>query len=124
MKIKALIAEFIATFALTFVGIGAIASNYITDGGSGLVGIALAHGLTIAVMVAAIGAISGAHINPAVTIGLLCTKNIDAQNATIFSCFYHMRSCILIIIDRTGVLCYAPPYKAITRIYVHLPNQN
>ena len=81
MNKKALIAEFIATFAFTFIGVGAIAANYISGGASGLVGIALAHGLTIAVMVAAIGAYSGAHINPAVTIGLWSTKNIDNKNA-------------------------------------------
>ncbi len=81
MNVKALIAEFIATFALIFVGVGAIASDHITGGASGLVGIALAHGLTIAVMATATMAISGGHINPAVTIGLLATKKIDLTNA-------------------------------------------
>ena len=73
---KALVAEFIGTFALIFVGVGAIAADYISGGSSGLTGIALAHGLTIAVMVAATAAISGGHINPAVTIGALVTKKI------------------------------------------------
>ena len=72
---KALIAEFIGTFALIFVGVGAIAA------GSGLIGIALAHGLTIAVMASATGAISGGHLNPAVTLGLLLGGKIDAAGA-------------------------------------------
>ncbi len=80
MNVKALIAEFIGTFALIFVGVGAIASNYIIGGQSGLVGIALAHGLTIAVMVSATAAISGGHFNPAVTIGLFVAQKIDAIN--------------------------------------------
>ena len=81
MNIKALIAEFIGTFALIFIGVGAIAADHITGGKLGLTGIALAHGLTIAVMASATGAISGGHLNPAVTIGLLTTGKIDALNA-------------------------------------------
>ena len=53
MKIKPLVAEFIGTFALIFVGVGAIAADAVTGGKLGLTGIALAHGLTIAVMVSA-----------------------------------------------------------------------
>ena len=67
MNSKALMAEFVATFALIFVGVGAIAVDAVSGGLSGLVGIALAHGLIIAVMVAATAATSGGHINPAVT---------------------------------------------------------
>ena len=81
MNTKALIAEFIGTFALIFVGVGTIAGNYLTNGSTGLVGIALAHGLTIAVMASATGAISGGHLNPAVTLGLFCAQKIDAVNA-------------------------------------------
>jgi aquaporin TIP len=81
MNYKAYIAEFIGTFALIFVGVGAIAADHITGGASGLVGIALAHGLTIAVMVTATGHISGGHLNPAVTIGALVAKKIDSGKA-------------------------------------------
>ena len=81
MNIRALLAEFIGTFALTFVGVGAIASNHIISGDSGLVGIALAHGLTLAVMVSATAAISGGHINPAITFGALITGKINITNA-------------------------------------------
>ena len=80
MNRKALIAEFIGTFALIFIGVGAIASNHFSGGQSGLVGIALAHGLTIACMASATGAISGGHLNPAVSIGLFFTKKIDAAH--------------------------------------------
>ena len=81
MNTKALIAEFIGTFALIFVGVGAIAADFITGGKSGLAGIAIAHGLAIAVMVSATAAISGGHLNPAVTIGAWVGKKINGKNA-------------------------------------------
>jgi len=81
MNTKPLVAEFIGTFALIFVGVGAIAADNMTGGAVGLTGIALAHGLTIAVMVSATAAVSGGHLNPAVTIGLLSAGKIDLKNA-------------------------------------------
>ena len=81
MNRKALIAEFIGTFTLIFIGVGAIAADHITGGKLGLTGIALAHGLAIAVMVSATGAVSGGHLNPAVTIGLWTAQKIDTANA-------------------------------------------
>lgn len=78
---KACIAEFIATFTLVFIGAGAICLDAYKGGGVGLVGIALAHGLAIAVMVASIGHISGGHINPAVTIAAWLTKKIGTSGA-------------------------------------------
>ncbi len=94
MKTKAFIAEFIGTFALIFVGVGSIATNYMNRGGiSGkavdLTAIALAHGFTIAVMVSATAAISGGHLNPAVTFGAWIGKKIDLKNALgyiVFQC--------------------------------------
>ena len=80
------------TFALIFVGVGSIAANHITGGDVGLVGIALAHGLTIAVMASATGAVSGGHLNPAVTIGCLVTKKIDAKNAAGYKVLVAIRS--------------------------------
>lgn len=81
MNSKKFIAEFVGTFALIFIGVGAIASDFLNGGQTGLVGIALAHGLTIAVMVSATAAISGGHLNPAITLGFLCTKKIDSAGA-------------------------------------------
>jgi len=81
MHKKTFIAEFIGTFALIFVGVGAIAGDYLNGGQTGIVGIALAHGLTIAVMASATAAISGGHLNPAVTIGLLCAGKINLTSS-------------------------------------------
>ncbi|MBI4466919.1 MAG: MIP family channel protein [Acidobacteria bacterium] len=78
------LAEFIGTLALIFIGAGSICADKLTGGGVGLVGIALAHGLTIAVMVSAIGHISGGHINPAVTFGALAAKKISPREAAVY----------------------------------------
>lgn len=85
MNSKALIAEFVGTFALIFIGVSAIATNHIIRTGDvsqvDLVAIALAHGLTIAVMVSATAAVSGGHLNPAVSFGAWLTGKIDPKNA-------------------------------------------
>ena len=73
---KKLVAEFLGTFTLIFVGAGAIMT-----GKADLLGIALAHGLAIAIMIAAVGGISGGHFNPAVTFGFLLTKRISIEKA-------------------------------------------
>src|SRR3954470_20332910 len=72
--LKQCVAEFIGTFALIFVGVGAIYHS------AGLLAVALAHGLTIAVMVSATGGISGGHLNPAVTFGLWVGGKINLPN--------------------------------------------
>ncbi len=73
---KAYLAELISTFALCFIGAGAIVTDSFTSGGVGLLGIALAHGLVLSIMVNATGHISGGHVNPAVTFGFMLTKRI------------------------------------------------
>jgi MIP family channel proteins len=74
-------AEFLGTFALVFVGGGAIAAAQATQLNAGLIAVALAHGLILAVMASAVMRISGAQFNPAITLGLLVTKKIDAAMA-------------------------------------------
>jgi aquaporin TIP len=80
MNIKALVAEFIGTFTLVFICVGAIASDAMTGHMLGLTGIALAYGLAMAVMVSATAAVSGGHLNPAVTFGALVTRKISVTN--------------------------------------------
>ena len=68
MTLKKLVAEFIGTFALVFAGTGAIVVNETSSGMITQVGIALTFGLIVLAMIYTLGDISGAHINPAVTI--------------------------------------------------------
>jgi MIP family channel proteins len=77
------VAEFIGTFALVFVGGAAIMIAKDTNSPSGLLGIALAHGLILAVMVSALMRISG-HFNPAITLGFLATRRIEALMAGVY----------------------------------------
>ena len=73
---KHFIAEFIGTFALVFVGGGAIMMAQHTGNTAGLLQIALAHGLILALMVSATMNVSGGHLNPALTTGLLVARRI------------------------------------------------
>lgn len=75
------VAEAIGTFALTFIGAGAILTTSFTGGEPGLVGIAIAHGLILAIVVSATMNISGGHINPAVTVAMLFTGRIKPPRA-------------------------------------------
>jgi len=75
MNSKALVAEFVGTFTLIFIGAGAAAIS------GSLVAVALAHGLVVLGFAYAYGPISGTHINPAVTIGLLVGGQIDFAKA-------------------------------------------
>lgn len=76
---RAYLAEAVGTFTLIFIGAGSIIANQLTGGKVGIVGIALAHGLAIATMVAATGHISGGHFNPAVTWGFVLTRRLPVN---------------------------------------------
>src|SRR5882672_5619530 len=71
------VAEFVGTFALIFVGAGSVIYG-------DLVGIALANGLVIAVMVSAVGLVSGRIFNPAITIAFAITRRIHPQLAAFY----------------------------------------
>jgi MIP family channel proteins len=76
-----LLAEFIGTFAFVFIGAGAAAVVGDGVGLSGITAVAFAHGLTIMVFAFAYGSISGGHMNPAVTVGVLAAGAMGVGEA-------------------------------------------
>jgi MIP family channel proteins len=80
-KLRPVLAEFVGTFGFVFVGAGAIIADVYTRGALGLMGVALAHGLMLSVMVSAFMAVSGGQFNPAVSVGLWVARKQDLQTA-------------------------------------------
>jgi MIP family channel proteins len=79
---RRLTAEALGTFGLVFVGAAVVVVNGgFPNSGIGLLGIALAHAVVLSVMITATMTISGGHLNPAVTLGLLAARRIDAASA-------------------------------------------
>jgi MIP family channel proteins len=78
------VSEFIGTFALVFLGAGAVLVNSLTGGAVGLVGIGLAHGLVLTAMIYSFASTSGSHFNPALTIAMLANRRIDAKKAALY----------------------------------------
>ncbi len=79
--VKACVAEAIGTFALCFIGGGAICMTTLQgSAGAGLLGVAMAHGLILSIAVSATMNVSGGHLNPAVTVVMLVTKRIGGAD--------------------------------------------
>jgi len=77
-------AEGLAAFALVFAGCGAIVADAVHDGTLGAVGVSLTFGLIVMAMVYATGHLSGAHINPAVTIAFVLSRHFPARDAAAY----------------------------------------
>lgn len=77
---RKLAAEALGAFTLVFIAAGAV----IVTGGANLVAIALAHGLAIALMISAVGHVSGGLFNPALTIGLWATRRIATLSGILY----------------------------------------
>ena len=95
----AVVAEFIGTFLLVFFGTGAIIVDRLYDGAVTHLGIAVAFGLVVMVVIYAIGEISGAHLNPAVTWSFFIARRIGLAQAVWYTLFQ-----ILAAIAASGVL--------------------
>ncbi len=91
---KRYFAEFIGTFALVFCGTGAIIVNQQNGGDLGLIGVSLVFGIIISAMIYIFGNISGAHINPSVTIALTIGK-LTSKKEAIFYIFAQIIGAIL-----------------------------
>lgn len=82
--VRPVIAELVGMFTFVFIGAGSIVENSLPQNATGLLGIALAHGLVLAILICAFGAISGGHFNPAVTISLCVTRHIAPLKALFY----------------------------------------
>jgi aquaporin NIP len=74
---KKLVAEAFGTFALVFAGTGAVVIDAVSNGAISHVGIALTFGLIVLAMIYALGDVSGAHLNPAVTLAFAVSGRLD-----------------------------------------------
>jgi MIP family channel proteins len=81
-----LTAEFVGTFALVFFGAGALCVDWFPHASNtlGLLGTSLAYGFAMAIMVCALGHISGGHFNPAITIGFWVTKRLNTMDTVAY----------------------------------------
>ncbi|MEO5721295.1 MAG: aquaporin [Chthoniobacterales bacterium] len=80
MNFRKLAAEFFGTYSLVFAGTGAIVINTISGGAITHVGIALSFGLVVLAMIYSVGDVSGAHLNPAVTLGFCAAGRMEWRN--------------------------------------------
>ena len=103
---KKYLAELLGTFVLVFIGTG---SAVVAGKEIGYLGIALAFGLSVLVMVYAIGQISGCHINPAITIAMLLNGKLPTKDAimyVIFQCIGAIIASALLLTIMTGLPGY------------------
>ncbi|MCL2642265.1 MAG: aquaporin Z [Candidatus Bathyarchaeota archaeon] len=98
LEVKKYVAELIGTFILVFAGCG---SAIIAGSVIGNVGVSLAFGLSVLVMVYTIGSVSGCHINPAVSVSMLATGKMKAKDTA----FYIIFQCIGAIMGAGVLYC-------------------
>jgi len=99
---RRLVAEFFGTFMVVFFGAGAAMSTAFPKADFGLLGIGFAYGIALALGVTATMAISGGHLNPAVTAGMLLVRRIDAKAAAMY-----------VVVQLLGAACAALVLKSL-----------
>lgn len=103
---KKYLAEMVGTFVLTLLGCGTAVSLACGCDTASVVGTAMAFGLAVVAMAYTIGGISGCHINPAITLGCLLTKRIEAKDAVMYMVFQTigaiLASCVLFALVSTS----------------------
>ena len=103
---KKYLAECVGTFVLTLLGCGTAVSLACGTDTASVVGTAIAFGLSVVAMAYTIGGTSGCHINPAITLGCLLTKRINAKDAGMYMMFQTigaiLASCVLYLLVSTS----------------------
>lgn len=79
VRYRPVLAEFLGTALFVFIGAGSVVANAVTNGGVTNLGIALAHGVGMAVLISSLMHISGGHFNPAVSLGVFVAGKIDGK---------------------------------------------
>ncbi|HCD9234089.1 TPA: aquaporin Z [Elizabethkingia anophelis] len=126
---KKLFAEFFGTFWLVFGGCGsAVFAAGVPDIGIGLLGVALAFGLTVVTMAYAVGHISGGHFNPAVSFGLLAGGRFSAKDLVPYIAAQVLgavaaATCLYIILSGAGAFSNEGPGAFATNFY-DMPGYN
>jgi glycerol uptake facilitator-like aquaporin len=82
--IRRAVVEALGTAGLVFAGAGAIVVNEVSGGSIGHLGISLTFGMIVAAMIYSTGHISGAHINPAVTLAFALVRRLSFRDAGVY----------------------------------------
>jgi MIP family channel proteins len=107
-SVQRAVAEFVGAFALLFIGAGAAAIY----GQQDIVAVAIGTGFAIAVMVTAVGHISGAHFNPAITLGFLVTRRIHPINAVVYWIAQFGGAAVAVLLIKWVLPSASSPYGA------------
>jgi aquaporin TIP len=116
MKQKALLAEFIGTFAFVITSVGTITADHMLAGRLGPLAIALASGISLAAMMSATAAVSGGHLNPAFTLGVFLARKIDRATAV----SYIFSQCLGALVAML-ILQFAMPTVSLAAVWFGTP---
>lgn len=122
-QIQKYIAECFGTFILVFAGTGAIVFNDVSGGAISHVGVALTFGLVVLTAIYTFGEISGAHINPAVTIGFWLALRLTGRDMCFYVISQLIGACIasgvlFFLVENHGTLGATSPSGSVTQSFI------